>query len=83
MLHKDEYLDALDEDALKIDGFDNCIIGVSSTGLLIYSYDKIIFNLMQQGMTRTYAIEYYSFNIEGAYVGEGTPILMEAICFED
>ena len=68
---------------MKIDGHDNAVIGVSFTWrnqrqvqLLVYDAEIIRDNLVKEGMTPDEAREYIEYNIEGAYVGEGTPILV-------
>ena len=68
---------------LKIDGHDNAVIGTatpwiggSRTEVLVYDGDKIVENLAEEGMTREEAYEDVEFNIEGAYVGETTPIIV-------
>ena len=63
-------------EALFADGHDHAIMGYSSDGRVVYSADQIIGGLMNQGMTNEEAVEYFHFNIEGAYVGEFTPIYM-------
>lgn len=61
---------------LKIDGHDNALLGVDETTMrLCYSKKLIIENLMND-MSEDDAIEFYEFNINGAYVGEKTPILI-------
>lgn len=76
----DELIDRLDEDALKADGFDDCVMGVASRcgtpDVLAYDVEKIILKLMLDGMTREEAEEYFEFNIVGAYVGEYTPVFI-------
>lgn len=67
---------------LKMDGFDEAIIGITqgtnNGGLLVYDQGKIVKILMERdGMTNDEAYEYYAFNIAGAYVGPGTPIIVE------
>ena len=42
---------------------------------IIYDYEKMIEVLMQD-MTQDEAMEYFDFNILGAYVGEYTPIYL-------
>jgi len=62
---------------LKCDGFDDAIVGVQGYGeesRLVYSADKIIEILMQEGMGEEEAQEHFSFNIEGAYMGKRTPL---------
>lgn len=65
---------------LKIDGFDSAIIGVTESWLptpkLVYDGTKILDVLMDQGMSDIEAIEYCNFNIEGAYVGDETPLIV-------
>lgn len=71
-----EYWDALgaDVEILKADGFDECVIGYDyqwdGTIRLIYSVKKIFKSLTKQGMSYEEAIEYFEFNMRGAYVGE-------------
>ena len=67
--------------AMKADGFDDAIIGIGSRcgqpDLLVYDVDKITDILMDRdGMDYEDAREYCSYNIEGAWVGEGTPIIL-------
>ena len=66
---------------LKADGFNEAIIGMCmdiATGeeRLIYDANKCIDILIEQGMSDEEAIEYFEFNVGGAYVGETTPIWM-------
>lgn len=63
-----------DDTLLKADGFDEAIIGVDeSTMKLIYSVKKCI-EILMRDMSEEDAIEYFSFNVTGGYVGEKTPI---------
>lgn len=67
-----------DEEILKADGFDNAVIGIDMPSMrLIYSVEKCINILMEQGMDMTEAVEYFEFNVSGSYVGEKTPIWCE------
>ena len=57
------------------DGFDRSIRGYDKDGRIIYSVDSIVETLVERdGMDWEEASEYFSFNIEGAYVGDYTPI---------
>lgn len=65
----------------KIDGFDDCIIGVVTriklTPMLCYDSDKIISKLIrEEQMTWEEAHEHFDFNIFGSYVGEDTPCFL-------
>ena len=65
-------------ETLIADGFDEAIIGIGrqfNKQLVIYDEDKCIQILMERdGMTDEEAIEFFEFNVVGAYVGEYTPI---------
>lgn len=64
-----------DEQILIADGFDDAVIGIEENSMrLIYSVEKCINILMEQGMEMTEAVEYFDFNVSGSYVGEKTPI---------
>jgi hypothetical protein len=64
-----------EDDILKADGLDDAIIGIEvSSCRLIYSKSKVINILVSEGMTEQEALEHYDYNIEGAYVGDKTPI---------
>lgn len=63
-----------DETFLKADGFDEAIIGVDETTMrLIYSVSKCI-EILMRDMSEENAMEHFSFNVSGSYVGEKTPI---------
>ena len=73
-----------DEQFLKADGFDDCIIGVShrygESLLLAYDKEKVIKKLMKRDkMTRQDALEFYTYNIIGSWVGKETPVFIERI----
>ncbi len=65
---------------LKADGFDDAILGLgrrcSQPDLLVYDVDKCVVILMEDGMTQEEAMEYFEFNVVGAWMGEGTPIFL-------
>lgn len=67
-----------DEELLFADGFDDCIIGVTSgfdsAYKIAYDMGKIIDKLVADGMTSEEAEEYFDYNILGAYVGDRTPL---------
>ncbi len=63
-----------EEEFLKADGFDEAILGVDESSYrLIYSVAKCI-EILMEDMTDEDALEYFYFNVSGAYVGEKTPI---------
>lgn len=68
------------ENLLIMDGFDGCIIGVGescgSEPRVVYDVNKVIEQLMNNGMSCEEAGEWFSFNQLGAYMGENTPIFL-------
>ncbi|MFW6246626.1 MAG: hypothetical protein ACOC22_00420 [bacterium] len=71
-----------DEEFLSADGFEDAIIGISGNKL-VYSNQKCIEILMiRDGMSLDEAVEYFTFNVEGAYMGEKTPIWVEDMYFD-
>lgn len=63
-----------EESFLKADGFDSAVIGLDERSMrLIYSVSKCL-DILMDDMTLEEAVEYFDFNVEGAYVGEQTPI---------
>ena len=73
-----ELVEAYDSEMLIADGFDDAIIGVSErfgrSPIVAYDKDKCIQVLMDRdGMDYEDAIEFFNFNVIGAWVGEGTP----------
>ncbi len=61
---------------LTADGLDAAIIGSEyHTHKVVYSIERILAILMERdGMTMEEAIEFFDFNIGGAYVGDMTPL---------
>ena len=63
-----------EESFLKADGFDDAIIGVEESSMrLIYSVSKCI-DILCKDMSLEDACEYFTFNVQCAYVGDKTPI---------
>jgi len=73
------------DNLIKIDGFDDCIIGVCESlnepPRLIYNRDLIIQKLIDRDkMTTEEAIDFYEFNIRGSWMGDTTPIFLIITC---
>ena len=66
-------------DLLTLDGFDEAIIGVvERIGLLAVCYDRNkILSILMRDMNEDEAMEYYQYNILGAYMGESTPVYLD------
>ena len=61
---------------LKADGFDDAVIGTCyNTGRIVYSIERMLVILMDRDkMSMEDAMDYFSYNVAGAYVGEMTPM---------
>ena len=61
-------------------GFENCIVGIAEKydgpPVAVLDIEKMLATLEEQGMNHDEALEYFEFNILGAYVGEATPVYM-------
>jgi len=69
-----------DENILLADGFENAFLGIGrqfGEPVAIYDREKCLDILMEDGMNYEEANDYFSFNVEGSYVGEQTPIFLE------
>ena len=67
---------------LKADGFDKAFLGVASRvgmdEVLAYDYDKGLKILQERdGMCPDEALEYFHYNIIGAWVGDKTPLFVK------
>lgn len=75
-LHGDEELLFLDPP----EQFDQCIVGVASRcgqpPVVVYDDKLILAALQNAGMDEEAAQEWLSFNIEGAWVGDRTPLIL-------
>lgn len=74
---------------LRADGLDEAILGCTTLwnvdgDVLVYSVDTIISILMKRDkMSYEEALEFFEFNIQGAYVGEHTPLYVHTIDDEE
>ncbi len=63
---------------LLADGFEKAFIGTGqqfNKEIAMYDYDKCI-EILAEDMGYEDAVEYFEFNVAGAYVGEETPIFV-------
>jgi hypothetical protein len=75
-----------DEELLQADGLDDAIIGVvsdfNSEIRLAYSTKLCLDIFMKQGMSHEEALEYFDYNVKGAYMGEKTPVWVDDMMYE-
>ena len=83
MCSSDLWVDDRGIDQLMLaDGLEGAFLGVihdprTKLPVAVYDYDTVLTLLQQQDMTRTEAEEYFSFNVEGAYMGLQTPVFLQ------
>ena len=78
---KKDLLYQLSPDVIVADGFEDDLIGVGqqfNKAMAVYDRQKCIEILMERdGMSDEEAVEYFEYNVTGAWVGEYTPIFLE------
>tara|TARA_Y100001951_G_scaffold89117_1_gene81234 strand:+ start:1300 stop:1632 length:333 start_codon:yes stop_codon:yes gene_type:complete len=68
-------------DAITFDGLCDCVVGYASQfnkpPVVVYDHEAVLEKLMKRdGMSYEEAYEFTSFNIEGLWAGEHTPMMM-------
>jgi hypothetical protein len=70
-------MDNLDYKVMKMDGYDDCALGVleriGQDPIIVYDKALVLKKLRDEGCDEMEAIEWYEYNMVGAFVGEGTP----------
>lgn len=80
-MNREQIIELIDEEYLDkvlfADGFDDAIMGYDEQQhRVIYSQQRMILTLLNDGMELEDAIEYLGFNVWCAYMGEHQPIYM-------
>ena len=80
-LRYDKLMEALEEnECLLADGFESALIGITEgpNPVAVYDINRMIESLIRKDdMTPEDAREFIEFNVEGAYVGEKTPMYID------
>jgi hypothetical protein len=78
----EQWAERLDEDIILYEGLDEALVGIAQQftkhPVAVYDYGKII-KVLCRDMSYDDAVEHFIFNIEGAWVGEGTPVVLRTI----
>jgi hypothetical protein len=79
-----EFIEDNYPNALIANGFDDAIIGIveryGMNPVVLYNKDKCLKILQNRdGMSESEAIDFYYYNIVGAYMGEHTPCFAEIL----
>lgn len=83
-MDKEDLVVIADENGcLFVDGYDDCILGMFSrfgmVPLLAYDKEKMLKKMVKDGMTYEEALEFFDYNIIGAWMGETTPVFIEVV----
>ena len=82
-MDKDELMEELTgHECLLADGFNDALIGISEgmNPVAVYDTDKCIYILMKDSnINHEDALDYFYFNVVGAYVGEKTPLFIRMV----
>lgn len=72
-----------DETIMLADGFEDAFIGVGRQFNRPFAiYDRgFCIDILMEDMSNEEAEEYFEFNVQGAYVGESTPVFVEMLKF--
>ena len=80
-------LEPEDPKTLLADGFEEALMGYGTRfthGVAVYSKRKCLEVLVERDeMSRDEALEFFDFNVSGAYVGENTPVFLEDEEYDD
>lgn len=89
MSKREQITEVYDEEILFLEPaeqYDPCIVGVAyrcgMEPVVVYDVDQVLEALVQDGMDREEAEEWFEFNIAGAYVGERTPLFLVRVSDE-
>jgi hypothetical protein len=75
-------INEINPDAIIVDGFNEAIIGLAERinlgPIVAYDIDKMLEIMVERdGMTYEEAMEYFDYNILGAWMGENTPVYIQ------
>lgn len=72
---------------LLVDGFDAAFLGIGQRcgqpDVAVYDRARCLQILVAQGATLDEATEHFEFNVAGAWVGECTPLFLDAMSLEE
>jgi hypothetical protein len=81
-----KYLEETADKVIFFDNMDDAIVGFVkqfNNYLVVYDYEKTIECFQKQGMSYEEAVEWISFNVTGAWLGEHTPVFINTDDLEE
>jgi hypothetical protein len=88
-MNREEIVEAINEkegedtEILLADGFEDAFLGIGkqfNNSYAVYDRTKCI-EILMRDMSEEEAEEYFEFNVQGAWVGEHTPLFLEPLNF--
>jgi len=71
-----------EEKVMLASGFEDAFLGIgrqfTKPPFALYDKSKCL-HILQQTLSEEEAMEYFDFNVQGAYVGESTPVFVDLI----
>jgi len=71
-----EFLNWVEEDAIRFTGLDEAVVGYDHRGLLVYDYHKML-SVFKRDMTEDEAIEWIDYNVLGTNAGMGFTVIYQ------
>ena len=71
-----EFLNWVEDDAIRFHGLDDAVVGYDHRGLLVYDYNKML-SIFKQDMTEEEAIEWIDYNVLGTNAGMGFTVIYQ------
>ena len=71
-----EFLNWVNEDAIRFTGLDEAVVGYDHRGLLVYSYEKML-DIFMRDMTEEEAVEWIDYNVLGTNAGMGFTVIYQ------
>lgn len=75
-----EILEELNPDAILFDDCDAALVGIAGQQykppLAVYEYELLVQVFVDQGMDLEDAMEWVSFNVQGVWAGDHTPLIL-------
>lgn len=67
--------------AVIIDGYDSAIVGITETQQLVYDWDRMVDELVIQGVPYDDAVDHLEYNVIGSYLSTGDqhPVIMHRL----
>ena len=70
-----DYLDLVNDEAIRFEDLDDAIIGTDQNGLLVYDYHQMVVTFINQGMEIEDAIEWIEYNVLPINAGNGFTVV--------